>query len=172
MKSTTLQIYLTAFILILAQGITDSFVDISRYVLISFLPFITLRMPYKSSTPAVLLVSFVAGLVADFLGGGIIGLNSASLTFAGLLRGRIIKTVVGKDVIEKEKRPSVLVTGQVSFLIYSALLIALYELCYIFLDSMGSASFLFNLTRFAISVPVNTAISMLLFNLCTNNPRQ
>lgn len=168
MKSTTLQIYLIAFILILAQGITDSFVDISRYVLISFLPFIILRMPYRSSTPAVLLACFATGLIADILGGGIIGINSASLTFAGLLRGTIVKSVVGKDVMEKEKRPSVLVTGQISFLIYSVLFIALYELCYIFLDSMGSASFLFNLTRFAISVPVNTAISMLLFNLCTN----
>ena len=171
MKSTTLQIYLVAFILILAQGITDSFVDISRYVLISFLPFIILRMTYRSSTHAVLLVCFVAGVAADFLGGGIIGLNSASRPFAGLLCGRIIKAVVGKDVIEKEKRPSVIVAGQVSVLIYSAIFIALYELCYIFLDSMGSASFLFNLTRFTISVPVNTAISMLLFNLCTN-PRQ
>lgn len=159
-----------AVILLLGQGLIDSYIHASLYLHLSVLPYIIILLPYRNATLANTSIGFIVGLIADVLGGGIIGFNTAALTAVGFAKKWFVQATINKDILEKEHRPTPWVTGLGRFSVLASLAVALYLLFFISLESIGSWSTLFVLLRFLLSFAVNLLIAVGLFVIC--NPKR
>lgn len=171
MRRTVIHTIVISVILVICQGIIDGYLDLSHYLILSCLPFIILSLPFKIGTPAVMLIAFFVGLGADFLGGGILGINAGALTGAAFLRKGMMSASINAEIYEKEPRPTPGITGYQKFSLFSLLFTTAYLVFYILLDSAGVAPLLFNMTRLAISIVADVLLSAALFFICNHGER-
>ncbi len=159
-----------AIILIIGQGLIDSFIHISLYLHLSLLPYIILAMPYRNSTLANTIIGFIVGIVADLLGGGIIGINAAALTAAAFAKRGLVMALINKDLLEKENRPTPQITGIGKYSILAFFILLIYIVAYTSLESLGYWSWILFILRTAISLVANLLMTIGLFIIC--NPKK
>lgn len=170
MRKRDLKYIIIAFILLIGQGLIDSFIHISLYIHLSVLPYIILAMPYRNSTISNTTTAFVIGIIADILGGGILGLNTAALTAAGFAKKGLVGALINKDLLEKESRPTPQITGLGRYAVLATFIILIYLGVYLAVESIGSWSWMLNILRMIFSFAVNLFITIGLFIIC--NPRR
>ena len=170
MRKRDLKYIIIAFILLIGQGLIDSFIHISLYIHLSVLPYIILAMPYRNSTISNTTTAFIIGIIADILGGGILGLNTAALTAAGFAKKGLVGALINKDLLEKESCPTPQITGLGRYAVLVTFIILIYLGVYFAVESIGSWSWMLNILRMIFSFAVNLFITIGLFIIC--NPRR
>ena len=156
MKLTAIKFIL----LFLAQVAVWNYFNFTPYLFVVFLPALILCLPLGYGTVRTMLIAFVAGLAADFLVSGQLGMTSFALVPVALMRQSVVRLVFGSELFARGEDLSFHRQGWQKFLLCTAILTAIYLLVHIWVDSAGMYSLGFCAIKFGISLPVSSALSM------------
>lgn len=156
MKLTAIKFIL----LFLAQVAVWNYFNFTPYLFVVFLPALILCLPLGYGTVRTMLIAFVAGLAADFLVSGQLGMTSFALVPVALMRQTVVRLAFGSELFARGEELSFHRQGWQKFLLCTAILTAIYLLVHIWVDSAGMYSLGFCAIKFGISLPVSSALSM------------
>lgn len=156
MKLTAIKFIL----LFLAQVAVWNYINFTPYLFVVFLPALILCLPLGYGTVRTMLIAFVAGLAADFLVSGQLGMTSFALVPVALMRQSVVRLAFGSELFARGEDLSFHRQGWQKFLLCTAILTAIYLLVHIWVDSAGMYSPGFCAIKFGISLPVSSALSM------------
>ena len=156
MKLTAIKFIL----LFLAQVAVWNYINFTPYLFVVFLPALILCLPLGYGTVRTMLIAFVAGLAADFLVSGQLGMTSFALVPVALMRQSVVRLAFGSELFARGEDLSFHRQGWQKFLLCTAILTAIYLLVHIWVDSAGMYSLGFCAIKFGISLPVSSALSM------------
>ena len=156
MKLTAIKFIL----LFLAQVAVWNYFNFTPYLFVVFLPALILCLPLGYGTVRTMLIAFVAGLAADFLVSGQLGMTSFALVPVALIRQSVVRLAFGSELFARGEDLSFHRQGWQKFLLCTAILTAIYLLVHIWVDSAGMYSLGFCAIKFGISLPVSSALSM------------
>ncbi len=162
---------LTYIILIIIQILTDGLLDTGIFVSLFPVMFIILTLPYKSGTISTLLVGFGLGLLVDFMGNGVIGLNAAALTAVSFCRQGLLQMIAGSYIMDNTERPDLFSLGYIKVIGYSALCSLIHLCVFVFTEHGGFSDILISLGRIGISTILNCALMTVLFSICGQRRR-
>ena len=149
------------FILLLViQIILSNYFQLSPYFVVSILPAITC-----------MIIAFAASLSVDFLSEGLLGINAAACLPIAWMRIPIIRLFLGEDLIVRKDSFNFKKNGTVKILMCILFIQTIFLLIYILLDGAGTRPLWFNLTRFGISLVINTILSMIVTGILTPDDR-
>ena len=156
MKLTAIKFIL----LFLAQVAVWNYFNFTPYLFVVFLPALILCLPLGYGTVRTMLIAFLAGLAADFLVSGQLGMTSFALVPVALMRQSVVRLAFGSELFARGEELSFHRQGWQKFLLCTAILTAIYLLVHIWVDSAGMYSLGFCAIKFGISLPVSSALSM------------
>ena len=156
MKLTAIKFIL----LFLAQVAVWNYFNFTPYLFVVFLPALILCLPLGYGTVRTMLIAFVAGLAADFLVSGQLGMTSFALVPVALMRQSVVRLAFGSELFARGEDLSFHRQGWQKFLLCTAILTGIYLLVHIWVDSAGMYSLGFCAIKFGISLPVSSALSM------------
>ena len=139
-------------LLVIVQMVICNYFQFSPYLVISILPAMVLCIPLTISTKLCMLLAFMTGLSVDWLAEGLIGINASALIPVAYARKTLIRIFLGEDLISRKDTFSYRKNGVGKILTVLLISYALFFAVYVFLDGAGVRPFLFNLTRFALSM--------------------
>jgi len=154
-------------LMVIAQIILYNYTPANPYVMLTILPVAVLLIPIKYNTPVSLLVAFVAGLVADILADGLIGLNVFALVPVAFCREFIISLFFGEEMFARRKNISFARNGVGKVSLTILISQAIFLTFYICADLIGSRSFWFCLMRFFASLAMSFPLGLLVTNCLT-----
>ena len=149
----------TYLILLVIQIILSGLLNLSQYVVLSFLPVMILSLPITRSTPRVLLTAFITGLVVDFFTDGVLGLTVCALLPVAFARNALIRLVFGTELLSRQEDISIHKQGPAKVLLAILLATTLFFLIYIPVDCAGTRSGGFIALRTFLSVVLSTPVS-------------
>lgn len=152
-------------ILLLAQILLSNFLDITQYFTLALLPAMMFCLPLTSGTAINLLIAFVAGFIADFFSGGVLGLSAAALLPAVFLRNPVVHIFFDEETYSRMDSLSIGRLGLGRILACCAIMLMVYLAIYIILDGAGTRTLPFNLMRFGISLGGNLLLSIVVLDL-------
>ena len=159
-------------LMLLCQIVLCNFSPFGPYIVLTMLPAMIFCMPLSISTISCMFIAFGSGLAVDWLSEGLIGINAASLVPVALARKSIVKMFFGEDLITRGDRFSFRKNGTLKISAAVIIMLTIYLGIYIFLDGAGSRPSLFNLTKFALSLPCSFIISLIVINVLTPDDRK
>ena len=159
-------------LMVIGQVIMCNYTYLGPYIMLSMLPAMILCLPTKFSTITCMFIAFASGFTVDWLSEGLIGINIASLVPVALARNGVIKIFLGEDLITRGDRFSFRKNGTLKISAAVIIMLTIYLGIYIFLDGAGSRPSLFNLTKFALSLPCSFIISLIVINVLTPDDRK
>lgn len=168
---STLKYAFTAVIILLAQGALDNYVNLSIFTNVALCLFIVLVLPWHTGTVVAMLAAFALGILTDVLGNGIPGMSAVAMTATALCRKGLLQLVAGGN-FKSGERPSVEAMGVRSFFPYSLILVLVYLVVYVFVDSTGFTPFWTCMARIGISLVINTAIMVFLYVMIADNRKR
>lgn len=127
---------------------------------ICLLPAMILCMPTIRPTWWTMIMAFLVGFAVDALADGPLGLNAIALVPVAALQKSIIRFVVDEDLVERHYNFSFKSNGYISLGISLAIVYALFFIVYIFIDSAGERSFVFNFMKLLTSMLVSLIFGM------------
>ena len=133
MKLTAIKFIL----LFLAQVAVWNYFNFTPYLFVVFLPALILCLPLGYGTVRTMLIAFVAGLAADFLVSGQLGMTSFALVPVALMRQSVVRLAFGSELFARGEELSFHRQGWQKFLLCTAILTAIYLLVHIWVDSAG-----------------------------------
>jgi len=161
------------YVLMLAiQIILTNYFNVSPLLTLSLLPAMILCLPSDMATVGAMLIAFATGLIVDGVSEAELGLNTASLVLAAFARRSIIKSIFDKETVERGNRISIRKNGAMKLTIALMLLYTLFLGVYITADGAGTRSFLFNLGRFLLSLPLCLISGLIAVNIFSGNERK
>lgn len=163
---------ITFILLAIVQMVICNYFQFSPYFVISILPAMVLCMPLNISTNMCMLAAFVTGLSVDWLAEGLIGINASALIPVAYARKTLIRIFLGEDLISRKESFSFRKNGVGKILIALLISYALFFAVYIFLDGAGVRPFLFNLTRFILSILCSLIPGLLVTGSLTKEERR
>lgn len=149
----------TYLVLLVIQIVCSGLLNLSQYVVLSFLPVMILSLPITHSTPRVLLTAFVTGLAVDFFADGVLGLTVCALLPVAFARNALIRLVFGIELLSRQEDISIHKQGPGKVLLAILLATTLFFLIYIPVDCAGTRSGGFIALRTLLSVVLSTAVS-------------
>lgn len=151
--------------LVAGQVLIGNFLNLSQFVLLTFLPAIILCLPQSVGTPWALGIAFALGVVVDFFSGSVLGPTCVALLPVALLRFPLLRLVFGSEMFDRRENLSVKRHGLPGLLLVMLAANALFLLVYIIVDSAGTRPFWFNLVRFLVSLVLAVIVSLPLMSL-------
>lgn len=155
-----------AILLLIVQIVLWNFLNLSQLVVICFLPAIVLSLPISIRPPATLLTAALVSFVVDFFSSGILGLTAVALLPVAFLRPMVIRLVFGEELFARGEDISFARQGAAKMLIAVSICTILFLMIYVWVDSAGTRTALFNISRLAlssvVSIPVSLGVSALL----------
>ena len=152
----------TAYILVfIAQLLLSNYFTFTPWIMATVLPAMVLCIPLNVGTVGAMLVAFVTGLGADFLGEGIIGLSALAAVPVAFLRNWIISIIFGPDLITRKKSFTFRRNGFQAVAIANAIALALYLIIFVWAESAGTRSFGFIAGKVAASFAVSMVFGLL-----------
>ena len=139
-------------LLVIVQMAICNYFQFSPYLVISILPAMVLCIPLTISTNLCMLTALITGLSVDWLAEGLIGINASALIPVAYARKTLIRVFLGEDLISRKDTFSFRKNGIGKILMALLISYALFFAVYIFLDGAGVRPFMFNLTRFVLSM--------------------
>ena len=139
-------------LLVIVQMVICNYFHLSPYLVISILPAMVLCIPLTISTNLCMLTALITGLSVDWLAEGLIGINASALIPVAYARKTLIRVFLGEDLISRKDTFSFRKNGIGKILMALLISYALFFAVYIFLDGAGVRPFMFNLTRFVLSM--------------------
>lgn len=142
------------------QLVLTALFNVSPLITLSFLPGMIFCIPTARPTSVVMVEAFILGMLVDVMAEGPVGLNAASLTLVALSQKSIIALILDKDLVERKYSFSYHRYGYLK--IGFCLIIAsfIFFCAFVFLDSAGTRSFGFNLSRVALSTICSLPFNM------------
>jgi len=159
-------------LLLIAQLIISNYFRFTPYVMLSILPVMILSVPIRVNRFALLLLAFASGLLVDWLSEGLLGLNALALVPVAYARDSVLRVVFGNELIARKEDFSVNSNGIASVTMAIVMVQALFLIIYIWVDSAGSRTFLFNLVRFLASLVAGVLVSLLTLNALASETRR
>lgn len=145
-------------ILALVQIVLCNFLNLSRFVVLSYLPVLIMLLPLRWNSIPMIAFAFALGFLVDFFSTGMLGLTSLALVPVALARGGIISIMFGDELGAREGELSVSRFGVPKFALATLLLCAIFFLVYVWADSAGTMNFWPCAMRFLLSVLVSTPV--------------
>lgn len=149
---------LLSLLLLIVQVFICNYFGLSRFVLVSLLPAILLMLPQEYGGVVTMLIAFAAGFAVDFFSTGMLGLTSAALVPAALLRRPVIAMVFGDELSSRNDQVSLSHLGVPKMTLAMLILCSVFLLVYVWIDSAGTSGFWTGALRFALSVLVSTPL--------------
>ena len=164
--------FLVYLLLGIAQILICNYFHLTPYVTLSLLPVMILCLPARVSTTASLFVAFATGLAVDFLGEGLMGLNTLALLPVAYLRMPLIKLIFGEDLISRGEDFTLRKNGLGAVSLAIILVQSLFLLLYIWADGAGTRPFWFNALRFAASLAAGYAAALVVIDALAPDSRK
>lgn len=158
-------------LLLLAQVLLSNYFRVSPYLTISLLPVMILCFPIRVPTVGTLLAAFAMGLLVDFLTEGVLGLNALALLPVAILQKSILQLVFGNELFARNEDFTVQRNGWERLLLALFIVLAVYLAIYVWADSAGTRTFLFNLTRWGVSLLGSFLFSLPVLNILARDSR-
>ncbi len=158
-------------LLLLAQVLLSNYFRVSPYLTISLLPVMILCFPIRVPTVGTLLAAFAMGLLVDFLTEGVLGLNALALLPVAILQKSILQLVFGNEIFARNEDFSIQRNGWERLLLALFIVLAVYLAIYVWADSAGTRTFLFNLTRWGVSLLGSFLFSLPVLNILARDSR-
>ncbi len=149
-------------ILCFAQALISNYLLFSQYVLISLLPVLVMSLPPRYNTVQALLLAFVIGFVADFIGTGALGLTCVALLPVALLRLPILRAVSEDDYLTYPLDTPFAHQSTSEMVLSCVFSCLLFFLVYVPFDDAGTRSLGFALLRILFSSIVSVLLCVLL----------
>ena len=152
--------YIVTYIILLAIQIAlGSFLNLSQYIVICFLPVMIMSLPITSSSCRLMLIAFITGFAVDFFTHGAMGLTVAALVPVAFARNALIRLVFGTELLSRKEDISIHKQGPGKILLSILLASVLYFIIFIPLDCAGTRTVGFMTARILLSVALSTAVS-------------
>lgn len=146
-------------LLTVAQILIWSYLNLSQYMVLTFLPAMILCLPIRFSPARAMTVAFVTGLAVDFFAQGVLGLTALALVPVAFSRGFIIRLVFGNEVYSRGENISVRRQGTPKMALGILMASGVFLLLYIWADGAGTRPLWFNSLRFFLSLTTSTLVS-------------
>ena len=159
-------------LLVIVQMVICNYFQFSPYLVISILPAMVLCIPLTISTNLCMLTALITGLSVDWLAEGLIGINASALIPVAYARKTLVRVFLGEDLISRKDTFSVRKNGIGKILMALLISYALFFAVYIFLDGAGVRPFMFNLTRFVLSMLCSLIPGLLVTGSLTKEERR
>ncbi len=159
-------------LLLIAQLIISNYFRFTPFVMLSILPVMILSVPIRVNRFVLLLLAFASGLLVDWLSEGLLGLNALALVPVAYARNSVLRIVFGNELMARKEDFSVNSNGLASVIMAIAMVQALFLIIYIWMDSAGSRTFLFNSGRFLASLAAGVLVSLLTLNVLATETRR
>ena len=159
-------------LLVIVQMIICNYFQFSPYLVISILPAMVLCIPLTISTNLCMLTALITGLSVDWLAEGLIGINASALIPVAYARKTLVRVFLGEDLISRKDTFSFRKNGIGKILMALLISYALFFAVYIFLDGAGVRPFMFNLTRFVLSMLCSLIPGLLVTGSLTKEERR
>ena len=159
-------------LLVIVQMVICNYFQFSPYLVISILPAMVLCIPLTISTNLCMLTALITGLSVDWLAEGLIGINASALIPVAYARKTLIRVFLGEDLISRKDTFSFRKNGIGKILMTLLISYALFFAVYIFLDGAGVRPFMFNLTRFVLSMLCSLIPGLLVTGSLTKEERR
>ena len=154
--------YIAAFVVMaIVQVVLCNFLNLSRFMVLSFLPALVLMLPLGLGNILMMLIAFALGFVVDFFSTGMLGLTSFALVPVALLRNFVIDLLFGDELGSREGELSVTRFGILKFMLATLMLCAVFFLLYVWIDAAGTQKFWEVALRFFLSTLVSTPVCIL-----------
>jgi len=154
--------FFAAYVLLLvAQLILSNYFVFTPWITVSILPAMILCLPLSISPLMTMVIAFVTGISVDLLAEGVIGLNAFALVPVALLREFIIKLIFGPDIVSRKQNFTIKRNGLAQVSIAAGIGLLVFMIFYVWADSAGTRTFLFNLGRCAASVLTSIPLCLL-----------
>lgn len=151
---------ISVLIVLVVQIVIWNYLNLTQFVLLTFLPVMILCLPVGMNTVAILLLAFSAGLAVDFFANGVLGLTSIALLPVAICRRLVITLVFGEEVFSRGENISLKRQGLFKMNLATVLVTALFLIIYIWVDGAGVRPFWFNLVRFVSSLLASSLFSI------------
>jgi len=152
-------------VLVAGEILIGNYLNLSQFVLLTFLPTMILCLPQPVSTPWALGIAFATGLAVDFFTGSVLGQTCVALLPVALLRFPLLRLVFGNEMFDRRENLSVRRHGLPGLLLTMLVANTLFLLIFITVDSAGTRPFWFNLVRFLLSLVLAVLISLPLMSI-------
>ncbi len=159
-------------LLLIAQLIISNYFRFTPFVMLSILPVMILSVPIRVNRFALLLVAFASGLLVDWLSEGVLGLNALALVPVAYARNSVLRVVFGNELLARKENYTVKSNGLASVTMAIVMVQALFLILYIWVDSAGTRTSLFNFGRFLASLVVGVLVSLLTLNVLATETRR
>ena len=159
-------------LLVIVQMVICNYFQFSPYLVISILPAMVLCIPLTISTNLCMLTALITGLSVDWLAEGLIGINASALIPVAYARKTLVRVFLGEDLISRKDTFSFRKNGIGKILMALLISYALFFAVYIFLDGAGVRPFMFNLTRFVLSILCSLIPGLLVTGSLTKEERR
>ena len=158
--------------LLICQIALCNFAHLGPYIMPSILPAMIMCIPLSVSTTLCMLIAFVSGLSVDWLSEGLIGINAASLIPVALARKTLIRVILGEDMINRMDSFSIRKNGLGKILTLMIAAGIIFLVIYVILDGAGTRPFWFNVSRFWLSLAINTGLAILIADILSPDDRK
>ncbi len=162
MVITSILRYLLFFAgLLLLQVVVIDPIDLGRFITPILYVLLVMVLPANIKPWALLIISFVAGIIADtFSDTG--GMHAFSLVCAAYVRNYLLPVFLSKDDAEKPLEPTLFSLGYRMFFFYAASLTFVYHLVFTFLDEATLSNFFSSMGTVLVSTLVAVILIFLL----------
>lgn len=157
--------FILFLLIVAAQILINNFLNLSQFVMISFLPALILCVPYRISSPFLLVISFITGFFVDLLAGGMLGLTLVALLPVAFLRNFTLNIVLGEDALSRMDSISLSKHGSTRISLALLILILLFMVIYVWTDAAGTRPAWFILVKVLSSTFVSYIISLLIVKI-------
>jgi len=147
-------------LLILAQILLWNFIDLSQLIVLCVLPAIILCLPIRIKPVAVMFIAAAISLAVDFFSHGVLGLTAVALLPVAFLRPMIIRLVFGPELFGRGEDISFVRQGVLKMTLAVSICTILFLAIYVWVDSAGTRTFLFNSGRLILSSIVSILVSL------------
>ncbi|MBO4475103.1 MAG: hypothetical protein J5737_00050 [Bacteroidales bacterium] len=153
--------FIIAFVVLtVVQIFLCNFLNLSRFVLLSFLPALVLMLPVRLGNIPMMLLGFALGFIVDFFSTGMLGLTCLALVPVALARNFTLDILFGDELGTREGELSVSRFGIPKFILAIVSLCALYFALYVWADAAGTMGFWSCALRFLLSTVVSTPVCL------------
>jgi cell shape-determining protein MreD len=158
----TLRRILYIALLFVLQVVANDYLNLGPYVYVCFLPMMILIAPTERSSIYSMLIAFGLGLLVDLLSDGVLGLNAAAGVLMAASLNIVFDITVNDENYDRKDSPTLYDVGSRKYLRYLIFSFAIYFVMYVFLDGVGTRSFLFFIERLAGTLIVNVLLAIVI----------
>lgn len=147
-------------LLLLAQILLWNFIDMSQLVVLCILPAIILCLPIRIKPIPTMLIAAAISFLVDFFSHGVLGLTAVALLPVAFLRPLIIILVFGNELFGRGEDVSFVRQGVLKMTLAVSICTVLFMAIYVWVDSAGTRTLLFNSGRLFLSSVVSILVSL------------